>query len=211
SNMDEINFQDTELEALVMYDNIPELFIGKTFQNWEQVENFIKQYATTKGHGVQIGGGGRIDAEAWQIMKRTYLCQHSGKPLESIKLNGTSNRVECPWKVNIWFRKDKNCLEVTTLNDQHVGHELYSSARRFDSTLRKLPKEVIEEIRFLTVAAKADATMQYRIIWEKFKIRIHRPDLYNLIRDFHCDSAPGKEDTATLLKRLYEKKIEDPR
>ncbi|CAG8784451.1 36699_t:CDS:2, partial [Gigaspora margarita] len=226
--MDESNFQDTELEALVMYDSIeelsdtdsdefndaediPELFVGKTFQDWNQVEKFMKKYAATKGHGVRIGGGGRKNAKTQQIMKRVYLCRHSGKPPENLKPSGMSCRVGCPWKVNIWSKRDKNCLEVTTLNDQHVGHELHSSASRFDLTLRKLPEEVIEEIRFLTVTAKADATMQYRIIREKFKIRIHRPDLYNIINVFRRDSTPGKEDTATLLKRLYEKKIEDPR
>ncbi|CAG8709714.1 2965_t:CDS:2 [Gigaspora rosea] len=183
--MEESNFQDTELEAIVMYESaeelsdadsdddaedISELFVGKTFQDWDQVENFMKKYAAAKGYGVRIGGGGRKNAETQQIMKRIYLCRHSGKPPENMKPGGTSCQVGCSWKVNIWFKKDKNCLEVTILNNQHVGYELNSSAKRFDLTLRKLPKEVIEEIHFLTVTAKADATMQYRIIWEKFKI-----------------------------------------
>ncbi|CAB5381810.1 unnamed protein product [Rhizophagus irregularis] len=69
----------------------------------------------------------------------------------------------------------------------------------------------MEEIRFLTVVAKADATIQYRIIREKFKIRIHRPDLYNAISKFRRESTPGEADAGILLKRLHEKKIEDPR
>jgi hypothetical protein len=63
-------------------------------------------------------------------------------------------------------------LEVTTFNDQHTGHEFHPLAVRFVPTLRKLPEEVIEEIRFLTVVAKADATIQYRVIREKFNIKI---------------------------------------
>ncbi|CAG8749375.1 6264_t:CDS:2, partial [Cetraspora pellucida] len=59
---------------------------------------------------------------------------------------------------------------------------------RFDPSLQKLPENIIEEIRFLTVIAKADATMQYRIIREKYK-----------------------EDARMLLRRLHDRKIEDPR
>ena len=63
-------------------------------------------------------------------------------------------------------------MEVTTLYDQHTAHELHPLAVRFIPTLRKLSEEVIEKIRFLTVVAKADATIQYRVIREKFNIKI---------------------------------------
>ncbi|CAG8623175.1 11293_t:CDS:1, partial [Cetraspora pellucida] len=79
----------------------------------------------------------------------------------------------------------------------------------FQLTLRKLSKEIVEEICFLTVMAKADATMQYRVIWEKYKTRIYRPDLYNAISRFCHYSEPEKDDIEVLLKRLYEKKIKD--
>jgi len=102
-------------------------------------------------------------------------------------------------------------LEVTTLHDQHTGHELHPLAVRFIPTLRKLPEEVIEEIRFLTVVAKADATIQYRVIREKFNIKIIRQDLYNVISRFRHKVTPGEADTGILLKRLYSKKMEDPR
>jgi hypothetical protein len=68
----------------------------------------------------------------------------------------------------------------------------------------------MEEIRFLTVVAKADATIQYWIIREKFKIRIHRPDLYNTISKFRHESTPGEANAGILIKRLHEKKIKDP-
>ncbi|KAF0443225.1 protein far1-related sequence 5-like [Gigaspora margarita] len=55
--------------------------------------------------------------------------------------------------------------------DQHVGHELNPLASQFDPILRKLPKEIVEEIRFLTTVAKADATMQNSLTEEKFNER----------------------------------------
>ncbi|CAB5216148.1 unnamed protein product [Rhizophagus irregularis] len=68
----------------------------------------------------------------------------------------------------------------------------------------------MEEIRFLTIVTKADITIQYRIIREKFKIKIHRPDLYNAISKFYHELTPGKADVKNLAKKTLQKKIEDP-
>ncbi|CAG8776878.1 40524_t:CDS:2, partial [Gigaspora margarita] len=55
---------DAELEILAAYNNIDdlsdidnfdeteELFIGKPFQNWDQIAKFIKKYAASKGYGI---------------------------------------------------------------------------------------------------------------------------------------------------------------
>ncbi|PKC02221.1 hypothetical protein RhiirA5_381122 [Rhizophagus irregularis] len=183
--------EEEEEEEKEEEEDTMKLYVGKTFHNWDRVANFMKKYAATKGHGVRIGGGGRVDKTTQEITKRTYLCRHAGKAKsKSSKRQTSSCRVECPWRVNIWAKKSKGCLEVTTLHDQHVGHELHPSAIKFVPTLRKLSDEIMEEIRFLTVVAKADATIQYRIIREKFKIRIHRPDLYNAISKFRRESTP---------------------
>ncbi|CAG8619737.1 17321_t:CDS:2, partial [Gigaspora rosea] len=156
---------DIELEALIAYDS---------------AGDFSKTDSSDDDENILELSVGKKDATTCQILKRTYLYRHAGNPSE--KLIGTSCR-------------EKNCPEVTTFNNQHIGHELHPLANRFDPTLRKLSKKIVEEIRFLTVVAKADATMQYRIIQEKYKTRIHRPDLYNTISRFYHDSEPGKEDT----------------
>ena len=101
-------------------------------------------------------------------------------------------------------------MKVTTLNNQHTDHEFHPLACRFVPILRKLPEEVIKKIRFLTVVTKADATIQYRVIREKFNINIIRQDLYNAISRFRREVTPGEADTGILLKRLYSKKMEDP-
>ncbi|CAG8802647.1 14149_t:CDS:2, partial [Gigaspora margarita] len=61
----------------------------------------------------------------------------------------------------------QDCPVVMSFNDQHVGHQLNPLAKYYDPILQKLPKNIIDEIRFLTVTAKADATMQYRIFRER--------------------------------------------
>ncbi|GBC11791.2 protein FAR-RED IMPAIRED RESPONSE 1-like [Rhizophagus irregularis DAOM 181602=DAOM 197198] len=218
--MEEQNF---ELKALMEYNSAEEFFDsdseGTSNKSNKSCEVSESETSETLGsgtnsseitiyvrHGVRIGGGGRVDKETCQILKRTYLCWHAGESKAS-----TSCRVGCPWKLNIWAKKDKNYLEVTTFKDQHVGHKLSPLASWFVLTLQKLSEEILQEIRFLTVVAKVNATVQYRIIRKKFKTRIFQTDLYNAIDKFRREAIPGEEDAGTLLKRLYDKKDEDPR
>ncbi|PKB96455.1 hypothetical protein RhiirA5_434807 [Rhizophagus irregularis] len=95
------------------------------------------KYAAAKGHGVRIGGGGKVDKMINEVMKRRYLCHHAGKASskQTTRSNVTSCRVECPWKVNIWVKEKKGYLEVTTFNDHHVGYECHPSASKFVPTL----------------------------------------------------------------------------
>ncbi|CAG8807507.1 8415_t:CDS:2 [Cetraspora pellucida] len=151
TELEMLDRQDVELEVLATYDNMDNLFdidnldddkglfVSKTFEDWDQVANFMKKYVAAK-----------VNAENQKVIKWTYLCCHAGKPVEK------SSGVSC-----------------------------------------QLPKDIVEEIHFLTIVAKANATMQYRIIQEKYKM-------------FRRDSVPGKDDAGMLLKRLNEKKIEDP-
>ncbi|CAB5373679.1 unnamed protein product [Rhizophagus irregularis] len=49
--------------------DISELYVGKTFQSWDHVANFMKKFATAKGHGVRIGGGGKVDKATNEVLK----------------------------------------------------------------------------------------------------------------------------------------------
>ncbi len=73
-----------------------------------------------------------------------------------------------------------------------------------------MPKEILKEIWFLTIIVKVNATIWYRIIQKKFKIRIYQSVLYNVIDKFYHKVIPYKKDTRLLLKKFYDKKIEDP-
>ena len=77
-------------------DNL-ELYVGKTFQNWDHVANFMKKFAASKGHGIRIRGGSKVN-KANEVIKRTYLCRHAGK-VKSNQIapsNVSFCRVECP-------------------------------------------------------------------------------------------------------------------
>jgi len=49
--------------------DIAELFVGKHFQSWDYVANFMKKYFASKGHRVQIGSGDKIDKASNEVIK----------------------------------------------------------------------------------------------------------------------------------------------
>ncbi|PKK66842.1 hypothetical protein RhiirC2_714563 [Rhizophagus irregularis] len=88
---------DEEEEEKEEKENTMKLYIGKTFYKWDRVANFMKKYAATKGHGVRIGGGERVDKTIQEIIKRIYLYHHAGKAKsKSSKKQTSSCRVEYP-------------------------------------------------------------------------------------------------------------------
>ncbi|RGB44071.1 hypothetical protein C1646_749053 [Rhizophagus diaphanus] len=205
------NIQDAELEALLEYDNAEEfsntdnlngmsdneyeiediaekekkekkkkkeeedtmkLYVGKIIHNWDCVANFMKKYTATKGHEIRISGRKRVD-KITQEIKNEHTCVTM---LEKLSPN---------------YQKDK--FHLAKLN-------LHPSAIKFGPILQKLSDEIMKEIRFLTVIAKTNAIIQYQIIREKFKIRIHRPDLYNAISKFYRESTP---ETTGISLRVF--------
>ena len=52
------------------------LFVGKTFQSWDHVANFMKRYGSVKGYGIRIDGGGKVDIKilkSWCDIFNWYL------------------------------------------------------------------------------------------------------------------------------------------
>ena len=119
----------------------------------------MKRYTAIKGHGVQIGSSEKVNKTTNEVLKQRYLCRHVRKVTskQTTQSNMTSCWVECSWKVNIWVKKGKGCLEVTKFNDHHVGHECHPLASKFILTLWKLSKEILEKIWFLTIVTKMNA------------------------------------------------------
>ncbi|CAB5345559.1 unnamed protein product [Rhizophagus irregularis] len=196
----EKNIQDAELEALLEYDSTKEFSDTDSLNGMSDNEYEIEDIAE-----------GKEEEEEEKEEKENTMKLYIGKTF--YKWDRVANfmkKYAATKGHGLSPNHRKNKLHLAELNI-HRDHELHLSAIKFVPTLRKLSDEIIEEIRFLTVVAKADATIQYRIIREKFKIRIYRSDLYNTISKFHRELTPDEADAGILLKRLHKKKMEDPR
>jgi len=64
------NTVDTDMmDTDVMDTDAVELFVDKTFQSWNHVANFMKRYAASKGHGIRIGGGSKVNKVTNKVIK----------------------------------------------------------------------------------------------------------------------------------------------
>ncbi|CAG8463252.1 451_t:CDS:1 [Cetraspora pellucida] len=110
---------------------------GDSFDNFDNAEFHIHQFAEYKGFMVRLGHVKIVDtAENSKVVrKRTILCKHSGiyKPKNTRKAS-TSARISCPWHINHSCPLKNNfnfCVFVTTLDDNH-NHDLSLKAIRFE-------------------------------------------------------------------------------
>ncbi|CAG8811692.1 3065_t:CDS:2, partial [Gigaspora rosea] len=76
----------------------------------DQVAKFMKKYAASKSHRIQISGVGRVNTKTHQSARGELI---------------------------FGLKNDKNCPVVTSFNDQHVGHQINPLAKCYDPTLRK--------------------------------------------------------------------------
>jgi len=109
------------------------LFVEKAFRSWEHVNNFIKRYAIVKDHRVRISGSEKVDKITNEVLKQKYLYHYARKATskQTTQSNVSFCQVKYLWRVNIWVKKGKGCLEVTKFNDHHVGHECHPLASKF--------------------------------------------------------------------------------
>ncbi|CAG8773573.1 36211_t:CDS:1 [Racocetra persica] len=172
------------------------LAVGTTFQNWENVDEFLEIYGRERGFVVRKK---RVERdEMGMVRKRTYDCEHGGRYTPKKKAavheqrNRTSKRIECGWHINLSFPKTSTCITVTTFVNEH-NHELNIqqtrearpssqpsanqaiSSPRYRSVLeaaspknRNLPKAVLEDIEFYTLHGNLGVTTQRQLLKAKY-------------------------------------------
>ncbi|CAG8457906.1 6285_t:CDS:2, partial [Scutellospora calospora] len=101
SSMEEPDDQDIDFEELSAYDSLDNFLI------------LIRKFANTKD---------TLELFVSKTFQNWSHVENFMKDYASAKeSSGPSCRVGCLWKINIWVKKNKNCLEVTTFNNQHTA------------------------------------------------------------------------------------------
>ncbi|CAG8781104.1 34446_t:CDS:2 [Gigaspora margarita] len=161
---------DAELEILAAYDSIDnlsnidnfdetkELFIGKTFQNYDQVAKFMKKYAASKGHGIRIGGGERVNTKTHQSIGAVciLLAQFLDNEFSTNRVEESANCIssQLPNEISKAISKKRKFDELWGLgrkvityaiedNNEHIYHELLGL---FTSIQKKISQKIINNI-----------------------------------------------------------------
>ncbi|CAG8439532.1 10827_t:CDS:2 [Scutellospora calospora] len=88
----------------------PNIYTELTFETWEHVKKWFDMFALQQGFSYKIR---RSELDNGIVRRLTYDCSKSGKydaqvTVDPTKCRSTSSqRIECPWRVNLSFPKSK--------------------------------------------------------------------------------------------------------
>ena len=124
--------------------------------------------------------------------------------------NATSQRTQCPWKLNVACPKSSNIVKINSFVDSH-NHILTSNIQEMASRFRKLTPEMLSDIKKYVIQGRMDSGSIYPLLMHDYPNHtIFKKDLYNAVYQFRLQNNPGDSDASLMLQMLLEKKDSDP-
>jgi hypothetical protein len=190
-----------------------ELKIGLTFTNWAEFKIWIENFAKKKGFSYKVRTS-RMDGEV--IRNITYECSRSGAHNPQVscdptkRRNATSQRTQCPWKLNVAYPKSSNIVKINSFVDNH-NHTLTSSIQEIAPRFRKLTTEMLADIEKYVIQGRMDSGSIYPLLQHDYPNHtIYKKDLYNAVYKFRAKNNPGDSDASQMLQMLLNWKDSDP-
>ncbi|CAG8492179.1 13814_t:CDS:2 [Cetraspora pellucida] len=155
--------QNVEFEDQEKLEIVPSL----VFQNWEQLDRYIRIYAKQNGFVSII-----TCSESDEITRRRcrYACEHQGISyskktviLENQKQSHTK-WLGCKWVVNATCPKTTKKIKITSCNLEHSNHEIHPDTINFASYYRQFPDEVKQEIKYYTSKGKMSLSKLVKVL-----------------------------------------------
>ncbi|CAB4384892.1 unnamed protein product [Rhizophagus irregularis] len=176
------------------------LYSERKFELWEACENFI---IWAKQQGFRIIKD-RIVCLEGIIRHRIYICSHSRTYESNFTKDTVTKKIGCLFVVNTSCPKLKNSKEHVIINkivEQH-NHPLDVLIVEFEDS-RKFTDSMIEDIKFITVSCKFEATAQRKFLEGKYPTHpLYSQELYNTIQRFQPTKESLLNDAAKLSNWL---------
>ncbi|CAG8770291.1 745_t:CDS:2, partial [Gigaspora rosea] len=146
-----------------------ELYEGQLFNTVDEAYAAVEAFAHSNRFGIRKGRVEKDTSNNREI-SRTFLCHHAGKLLKektSYKTEESGScRTDCKWKLNKY--------NISTFTNVHTGHTPDPTTIRFIPKNRNLTSDMLKDIEYYTVIGKLNSSAQYRLLFGKYKIPIHR-------------------------------------
>ncbi|CAB5388087.1 unnamed protein product [Rhizophagus irregularis] len=189
---------------------------GQTFETFEEVEKYLKQYCEQKGFEYRKR---RVEYDNDNIVhKRTYECTKAAqyqprkdKDPEKHRQR-SSGSIGCQWHLNVTCPKSTEVIKISTIVDEH-NHPLNPNIMIHGVQFRRFSEEMKSDIlEYLTAVPTMGAQTIYRLLTKKYPdIYIYRKNLYNAIQEVRrCKRIEEKDDAENMLQDLYNLQKEDP-
>ncbi|CAG8632338.1 4870_t:CDS:1 [Cetraspora pellucida] len=124
-----------------------------------------------------------------------------------------SKKLNCPFLVNVSYSRIKNSEELVFVNKvvKDHNHVINREMIKFKES-KKFTKEMIDDIKFITVSCKFDATNQRKFLENKYPLHaIYSKDLYAAISKFCPTQNSLLNDVAKISNWLDQQKELDSR
>ncbi|CAG8817791.1 23134_t:CDS:2, partial [Gigaspora margarita] len=196
------------------------LYVGQSFQTWDEAEEYLNNYGKEKGFSIRRKRSeGFLENENKVVTRINWECSCAGKYQPKKVLNPANHRnrqskvTDCKWKVNgNMSKKLSSSIIFTTVVDEH-NHPMTPSPNTTIAKYRKFNSKMIQFIEFCVKSGISGAQPIGRLLKSKFpEIKIHQKNLYNAIQAAKKHLAKRvKFDASDLMCYLYSNCTEDSR
>ncbi|CAB5211979.1 hypothetical protein RhiirA1_464155 [Rhizophagus irregularis] len=113
-------------------------------------------------------------------------------------------------KQTIVCRWEDNVISITTLFNEHFGHNLDPSACYFEAK-KAFTKPMLDDIEWMSLYGRLKPLEIKRMLRAKYNQKVYNKDLYKLIYKHRKTKAQESNDMSRLLVHLEKCKENDPR
>ncbi|CAJ0861144.1 1310_t:CDS:1 [Entrophospora sp. SA101] len=181
---------------------------GLSFVSWEQAKLFFDNFALREGFSYRIR---RSESEDGIVTRLTYECTKSGKHNPQITTDPTkhhnvhSQKIECPWHINLSFPKSSNVIKINSFVNAH-NHSLNTMIGEMVPQFQKLTSSMLKDIKKYVVKGRKDSASIYPLLINDYpQNTINKRDLYNAVYNIRQQNNPGDFDASQMIKNLFEK------
>ncbi|CAG8769009.1 15344_t:CDS:2, partial [Rhizophagus irregularis] len=218
------------IETLTSNSQQSELYVGQHFISWPSAIAYVSEWCNLQGFQSRLDRSDRNNnMPAGEYRKLAIVCQHSGKykkPLAELSLNNNIKenhktiakvsktiRLGCKAHINL-SRPEKNNVNqyvfVTTIVNEHC-HELNSQLINYTKETA-LTREMIEDIKFLTLQVRLTITQQRVYLEKKYPERKIQSDILRYeIQKYRPSAKELNRDALNLYEHLLKLKEDDIR
>ncbi|CAG8717601.1 15457_t:CDS:2 [Cetraspora pellucida] len=192
------NYNDSANTSLSFYSNAYEQDFINTLQSPDPISSFR---LSTNNELVESDVD--VDTRPCKVDNAVYVDEKKNRR------NRDSERIGCPWHINLAFSKTTENIQVNSIVGSH-NHEMNHLVSEIALRYQKLTYEMLDKIKFWTIQEKMGLITQYNLLVASFLRKIiNKKDQSNAIQRFKSQIKPNKNDAYKMLDNLYSKKEEN--
>jgi hypothetical protein len=201
-----------------LFANMPQVdVLDKDIVRWssfEEADVALRLYGQRQGFAFKINSTDYFPGSRLPRFRAYYCTQarsYQPKKVNSqeAQRNKRSQRISCPYRINIRRAKGENDVTISSCYLDH-NHPTHPDTSRFYPQYRQLPLQVKEAISLYTRVANLLVRIQTLLAERQYSGILMRQDFHNHIQKVKRQGRNPNGDAARMVKHLLMEKEKDP-